>query len=378
MRRAGSVISAGLLLTLAAFVFDAAPLFVVGIGFMIIGIGTPVWVWRAARSATVRRRLIADRVTELEPVEAIIEVRRGRLGLPGAEVHDPLAHDPVVLRGPLTLLTGERSADIRVVARFERRGLRRLRPPALVVRDALSLVSILRPGSGQAQEVLVLPRTERVRWTGQERGRRVEGADLGSTDEPLAAVDIDGLRPYRLGTPASRIQWSALARGAGLLERRLKADGEARPVVVLDARHSRGVPVEDLDAAVRAAASLTLELARRGGCRLLLPGDRRPIVVESDLRGWDTLHTRLALLEGGPNAPTAAVTDTLAGGPMFYVAAQAPGRLPSPLTRSRGALRALVLPISQTGDRQAPSFEVSGCQGFILRAGSRRTVERAA
>ena len=38
----------------------------------------------------------------------------------------------------------------------------RLAPPRLIVRDALSLASIVRGGSGPVQEVLVLPRTERV------------------------------------------------------------------------------------------------------------------------------------------------------------------------------------------------------------------------
>ncbi len=369
MRRAAAVALAGVALTLAAFVFDAAPLFVAGAGFIFVGVGSPAWVSLTARSATVRRRLLAERVIEDEPVEAMIQVRRGPLGLPGAEVRDPLARDPVLLNGPLALLTGDSQADIRVVARFERRGMRRLAPPRLIVRDALSLASVVRVGGGPVQEVLVLPRTERVRWTGEQLGHRVEGADLGTTDEPLAAVDMDGLRPYRVGTPASRIHWAALARGAGLLERRLRADGEARPLVVLDARQAGGSgPLEDLDAAVRATASLTLELARRGGCRLLLPGDRRPVTVESDLRGWEALHTRLALLPGGEGTPPPALGEGVAWGPLFYVAAQSLARLPATLTRSRGGLRVLILPASVSSPlERAPSFEVSGCHGFVVR-----------
>src|SRR5439155_4932797 len=139
-------------------------------------------------------------------------------------------------------------------------------------------------GTGPAQELLVLPRTEPVSWSTRERAARSEGPDRRPVDEPPASVDVDGLRPYRPGTPASRIHWAALARGAGLLERRLRSDGDTRPLVVLDARGSG--PPEHLDAAVRAAASLTLELARRGGCRLLLPGERRAVAVEADLASW--------------------------------------------------------------------------------------------
>ena len=90
------------------------------------------------------------------------------------------------------------------------------------------------------------------------------------TNGSAAELDLEGLRPYRQGTPASRIHWPAVARSGEMLERRLSADGDTAPLVVLDA--SRTPTEEALDHAVRAAASLCLHLARRGGCALLLPG----------------------------------------------------------------------------------------------------------
>ena len=202
-----------------------------------------------------------------------------------------------------------------------------------------------------------------------DRGRRSEGSDARPVDEPLAAVDVDGLRPYRPGTPASRIHWAALARGAGLLERRLRADGDTRPLVVLDARGTG--PPEHLDAAVRAAASLTLELARQGGCRLLLPGERRAVSVEPDLVSWPGLHTRLALVEGGPETRAPVLRPGARVGPLFYVAAQSLERLPAALAGAGGAAFVLVLPTA-LGHRttSAPSFEVAGCRGFAIRARS--------
>ena len=275
MKRAIGVAVAGVVLTLVALTFDAAPLFVPGVAFVVIGLGAPAWVWLAARPATVTRKLQVERVVEMEPLEAMIEVRRGWLGLPGAELRDPLASNPVVLKMPMSLIRGGRVADVRIVTRFTRRGLRRLEPPSLVVQDPLELAHLAKTAGGPAQELLVLPHTERVRWGAGGRGRPPQRSEGRSLAEPMAAIDVDGLRPYRPGTPASRIHWPALARGAGLLERRLQADRDTRPLVVLDAR---GRPREDqLDAAVRAAASLTLELARLGGCRLLLPGERSPI-----------------------------------------------------------------------------------------------------
>jgi uncharacterized protein (DUF58 family) len=376
MRRAAGVALSGVALTLAAFTFDAAPLFVPGVAFVLLGALTPVWVWASARSASVTRRLLEDRVMEGEPVEAMIEVRRGPLGLPGGEVLDPLAGTPVALSQPLSLVVGGPRADVRVVARFSRRGLRLLEPPCLVVRDMLDLASAVREGDGAAEELLVLPRTEPVRWTGRERGRRAEGADARHVDEPLAAVDVDGLRPYRPGTPASRIHWAALARGAGLLERRLRADGDTRPLIVLDARCPG--EQEHLDAAVRATASLTLELARRGGCRILLPGERRPVAVEPDLLTWSGVHARLALVEGGPETRAPALSPGAKLGPVFYVAAKPLDRLPPALAGSSATACVLVLPNELTQLGGAASFEVAGCRGFALRARAVASGDRAA
>ncbi len=376
MKRAIGVALAGVVLTLVALTFDAAPLFIPGIAFVVIGLGAPAWVWLASRPATVTRQLQVDRVVELEPLEAMIEVRRGWLGLPGAELHDPLASGPIVLRVPMSLIQGGRVADIRIVTSFTRRGLRRLEPPSLLVQDPLELSSTIKTAGGPAQEVLVLPHTERVRWGAGGRGRPPQRSEGRSLAEPMAAVDVDGLRPYRPGTPASRIHWPALARGAGLLERRLRADRDTRPLVVLDAR---GRAREDqLDAAVRAAASLTLELARLGGCRLLLPGERRALGIEPDLASWPTAHARLALVEGGPETRPPMLDGAARLGPVYYVGVQPLDRLPPALAVGPGSL-VIVLPKDlETLPPGRPSFEVTGCHGFAVRSRARSQKETAA
>jgi hypothetical protein len=214
-------------------------------------------------------------------------------------------------------------------------------------------------------------------WAASRRGDRSQGAAARRAADPLAAVDIDGLRPYRPGTPASRIHWSALARGAGLLERRLRADGDTRPLVVLDPRGTG--PEEHLDAAVRAAASLTLELARRGGCKLLLPGERRAVTVEADLVSWPGVHARLALVEGGAATRGPLLSAGASLGPVFYVAAQLLERLPVALAGAGGGASVIVLPAALADELPvAPSFEVSGCRGHVIGARSRWPGERAA
>jgi uncharacterized protein (DUF58 family) len=350
--------------------FATAPLFVPGVAFALLGLLAPGWVWLSGRGATVEREMEQERVVEGEPLEATIELRAGVLRPPGGEVSEPLA-------GVVRLPPGRRSM-IRVLARFERRGRRQLPPPSLVIRDPLELAQYVRRGAGPAQDVLVLPRTERVTWA--RNGADAASAPASRTRaDLLAAVEVDGLRPYRPGTPASRIHWPALARGAGLLERRLRVEGDMLPLVVLDARGTG--PDEHLDAAVRAAASLTLELARAGGCHLLLPGSRRAVTIESDLASWPAAHARLALVEGGPEtrAPSPAALRS-ALGPLFYVTAQSLERLPPGVAReTRNASSAvLVVPaaIAPGADGRA-SFAVSECRGLVVGARGGAPVQTA-
>ena len=199
------------------------------------------------------------------------------------------------------------------------------------MRDPLELARVEAISAVGHQQVLVLPRTEPVRWRGAGATRRLRLPDGHAGSEALAAVDLDGLRPYRKGTPASRIHWPAVARGAGLIERRLAADGDARPLVVLDARMpaSAGRAGRDLlDAAVRAAASLVLDFARAGGCGLLLPGEQRATKIDRELISWPAAYARLALVEGGSDSRAPALsTLTARGGAMIYVAASPVERL---------------------------------------------------
>jgi len=375
VRRAAAVVVAGLALILVALLFDAAPLFVPGVAITLLGVAAPTWVVLAARGATIERTLGSERVVEDEPIEATIDVKRGPWGLPGAAVVDPLAGEPVSIRSPMSIISGASSASVRIVASFPRRGIRRIEPPTLVVSDALELARVERLSPSPAQELLVLPRTERVKWVpgAGEKWRRATGA---APLEPFGATEVDGLRPYRQGTPASRIHWPALARGAGLLERRLRADTETRPLVVVDARCDG--PPEHLDAAVRAAASLVLELGKATGCGLLLPGEFRPLEIERDLTAWPIAHARLALVEGGPGTRAPGLAPGARSAQVVYVAATPQARLPAGLAGAGVRAAIVVVPKAvATHPRHQASFEVAGCIGFVVGAG-RRARERAA
>lgn len=373
MRRAAGIVLAGALLILVAFAFDTSDLFVPGIAFVVIGLLVPPWIWLASRNTSVTRSMETDRVLEDQPFEALIEVQGGPFGAPGGEIIDPLAGGSIALGAFLFSPRRDRAAEARVIARFARRGRRMLEPPALALRDPLGLTRIVRRGRGPTQTLLVLPRIERPRWSPEDPGERLDQHAGTPVLEALAAVDVDGLRPYRPGTPASRISWPALARGAGLLERRMQIERETGPQVVLDVR-CRG-PAELVDAAVRAAASLTHTLATRSGCELLFPGDRRPIRIAPDLLTWGAVHVRLALLEGGPDAPPPSLSGRPRMGILFYVAAQRE-QLPAQLLRGGHAGVVLVLPTEVAPPvRSSPRFEVSGCAGYLL-TGSRLRAPR--
>jgi uncharacterized protein (DUF58 family) len=385
-RRALAVAAGGLGLVFLAFFFDAAPLFVPGVALFATGALAPAWVWSSTRGARVRRHLAAQRIVEDEPLAAVIEVRRP-LGIGGwgrLEVLDPLTSARLRLGGPGSPLRGSRAARVQVVARFPRRGEQQLSPPSLTARDPLDLARAVTPGDGVRQTVLVLPRTEPVRWLGPARSRRLKAGEGDAASEALAAVDLEGLRPYRPGTPASRIYWPAVARGQGLVERRLQADGDRRPLVVLDARE-RGVGASRdptaLDAAVRAAASLVLGLARTGGCGLLLPGQPRATIIDSELTAWPAAYARLALVgtDADPHPARAPMLASASGrtGPLVYVTAASHERLAASLAASAGRSSVLlVVPESElvdgrprgAGARAVPALAVSGCRGFTLGA----------
>ncbi len=355
MRGAFAAAALGLTLGLGGGLFDAEPLFVGGIAFALLGALAWAWVGLAARGARVERQLGARRVVEGEPVA--VRVRADApVPLPGGELVEPLLPAPAPLRA------GRRRTRVRVEVRFDRRGRRRLEPPAIVVHDPLRLASREIRAAGAPDELLVLPRVEPVAVpAGAEPS--ASGRALGAL-AGIAEVEVDGLRAYRPGTPASRIHWPALARGAGLLERRLRPDGDGRPLVVLD---SRGGEAGDLDAAVRAAASLTRALAAAAGCGLLLPGERRAARIERDLAAWPSAWARLALVQAGAAPPPLAGLATRIG-PVFYVAAAPPPRVPRALRHAPGD-RILVVPGEAPGTRV---LTVAGCTGYALvRRGAR-------
>jgi uncharacterized protein (DUF58 family) len=338
----------------AAALFDAEQLWVPAVVLALLPAAMRAWIALGASGAQVQRTLAARRVMEDEPVGILLEVRAGRLALPPARLVDPL------LPAPVALPPGGRGGRVRIEARFGRRGRRRLALPRVVVADPLGLATrdvSAQPSPGD-DEVLVLPRIEPITRTARDGG----AARIARRGRPAvgAEVELDGIRPLRDGTPAARIFWPAVARGADPQERFLTAGGESRPLVVLDPRGAAGE--EQLDAAVRATASLARALAISGGCGVLLPGDRRPTELGETLAGWAHLHARLAVV--GPAAAPALASVAQRQGVIVFVSARLRSRLPPAIGPSHAASAVVVVP-GRLASRH-PAFAVAGCSGYVL------------
>jgi uncharacterized protein (DUF58 family) len=357
VRRHGAIgsvlLGAGLLL--AAGFFDGEALYVPAVVLLVLGVIAGLWVRLAVRGLQVERRLAATRVQEDEPLLVEIEVGAGRVAPPAGEVHDPL------LREPARLAAGRRRSRVRIRARFSRRGRRTLEPPSVLVRDPLGLSERRVDAAGPREEILVLPRVEPVLEAPAGSAHGARAGRRRGRDGAMAEVDLAGLRAHRPGTPASRIAWPVYSRTGELHERVLNDDADERPVVVLDLR---GASEVDADAAARAAASLTVHLAERGGCALLAPGDRRPTLIEPGLRAWPHAHARLALARVGEGPARSGLTASR--GPLLWVSARA--RAEPPRGVGTGP-RFIVVPGRIAGRR--PAFSVAGCTGYHALAGSR-------
>lgn len=348
MRRAAAPIAVGLLFCLAGGGFGAPPLYVAGIGLVLVGTAATIWVDGAARRARVIRSVGRSVVEEQAPLPITVSVVRGRIPLPGGG----LRAWPGDSARPVPAAT---QATVATVVRFARRGRHRLGPASLMIADPLGLRT--RTLTTASEELLVLPRIEPVRTI--DAGAEASALARQVLSTPDAGTgDVDSLRPHRPGTPASRIHWPTVARTRNLMERSLTTDHAGGPVVVVDPRAPSSP--EALDQAVRAAASLCAHLARHGGCALLLPGDRSPVQIDRGLRVFADAHSRLALLApedgppqlGGLTSASAVLWVTAA-----RVTAPPPGTLPAQTWY-------LISPHPRAG--QPVHFTVAGCSGQLL------------
>jgi uncharacterized protein (DUF58 family) len=366
VRSAGGTAALGAALALAGLAFGSPSLIVPGFALAAIAVLSVAWVELSVRGCSIESEQGPSRIVEGDSYPLALRLERGFLPPPGGELRDPLLAK--------SRRTGPFGPDaIQIEVRMPRRGRHRLGGTVWEIRDPLGLRAreIIAPGRG---ELLVLPRIEAVdvmgpaAVDGEGAGAATAGEEGAASIREARAVEfeVDGLRPYRHGSPASRIHWPADARSGEMHERRIVAGAEATPLVALDAEHPASE--EALDRAVRAAASLCVHLAPRTGCGVLLPGNHGPAMLDARLRTWPALHSRFAVV--GPGAPTRLPSRSPGlRGSVFWVTARAPGQIGLP--RGLGPGRHYL--VSAFPAHGAVAFEVAGCSGVAAgsRAGAR-------
>jgi uncharacterized protein (DUF58 family) len=279
VKRAGGLLLVAVALAAAAGALASLALFALAVGLILVTLAAGVSVALAARRLVVTRSVLQREVGEDQPVFVCFQVRGpGRLPLP---VHLEAQVDADGWR-PL----GEGGGTLELMV--GRRGAWRLAPSRLRLRDALGIVQ--RPLlAGQPEPLLVLPAPD------------LRAPIPPRRDASAGDPDLDGLEPYAPGTPIGRVHWPALARGAGLQQRRLSVPPGGLPLVVVDTADA-GDP-RAVDWAARTAAGAILRLAGAGGCRVLLPGDQVATTVTDLTAAWRRVQRRLALLQpAGPSA----------------------------------------------------------------------------
>lgn len=354
MRRAEQLAAAGVVLCAVAVAFAAPELYVPGASLLLVAVVAPAWVSWAALGVRLELGAPAGAVPEGTRVSLEVRVRRGRRPLPGTTL-------VLAPRGQTVALPGRRAGGgLATSVVMPRRGRHVVGPLRLTVGDPLGICR--RELESGVTEILVLPRVHPLR---AETTGGLQGGMRRRALAPQAASEIDSLRPYRPGAPASRIHWATVARTGELVEHRLAADAEQRALIVLDARAAQSE--DSLDRAIRAAASLCVHLAQGGGCSLLLPGDRRSTAIERDLRAWPVAHARLALIAPAgafdtpmPSLPSRRQADRAAM--VVYVTAAAPGMSDVP----PGCWRLGPHPLAHL----AVAFSVAGCDAQLVSAAS--------
>lgn len=305
----------GLALLLAAALLGSVALFAFALGLQALTWLCLAATWLGARRLVVERTVDQVEVVEGRPIALRFTVR----GLAALPVHAEIQGED----GAWQRLGREATRRVTI----EHPGAHLVGPSAVRVRDDLGLFASQRRAAGDPAVVLVLPAPASAGVPASPLG-----GDPGGDPEP------DGLQPYLRGTPAGRIHWPSVARAGEWQERRVIAAPRGMPLVVVDLV---GAPAEEaIDWTLRAAAGQIHALARAGGCRVLLPGERHPIAVENLADGWPAMHRRLAGLRGAG----AAVAPAPGPGAIHIRATQAPalaGAAPRRLPRG-------VVPLEET------------------------------
>jgi uncharacterized protein (DUF58 family) len=280
MSRAAGLLAVAALLATTAAALASLALFALAIGLVVVTVAAGASVALAAHRLAVTRWVPQREAREDQAIGVHLQVRGlGRLPLP-VHLEAQADTDGWV---PLDEQGGTLALNV------GRRGSYLLAPSRLRLRDALGIFewSLL---AGRPEPLLILPTPD---LTVPIPPRLGAWATAGE-------ADLDGLQPYVPGTSIGRIYWPALAREAGLQQRRLATPPTGLPLVLIDT--AGGNDPRAVDWVARAAAGVIVRLAGSGGCRVLLPDDQVTTTITDMATTWLVLHRRLTMLAPGCQA----------------------------------------------------------------------------
>lgn len=303
--RGASALALGALAYLAAWAFGSVALAVVGVGCALAGAAALVWARSAREPVAFALHTAPAPAVEGDRIRVRAELER-RLALPGTTV-SLLAEWPRLGRHELRLRgTGRR---LHAEARLDGvpRGVHRAARLQLVVEDPLGLERVTRPLAAPTP-VVVRPRV--VELDSLFADGVLEGAAARLRRPRAGAADLRSVRAHREGEPLRAVHWPSTARRGVLMVKELEEATGGETVVLLDCDPLAAVgepPDTPFEAAVRAAGSILVTLARRGRTATLLTTRGRGGPVRARAHALDDALDALAAVEADATAPLGAV-----------------------------------------------------------------------
>ena len=289
----------GAIALVAAVASGSRVLGVVGVGFLLAGGFTWLWVWLVNGPVRVAQTVAPAPATEGDRVRLGIDVRRAsRMPLGSIVVRVTIGRlGPHVfrMRG-----SGRRAAGEIYLGRLPR-GVFTLSGTEVVLGDLLGLVSVTPRVICEPASVIVRPRLTSLAGLFSDAGRAA-GDGRRILLRRAAGFDFHSVREYEQGESLRRVHWPSSARRGQLMVKELEDTAHDGVVVVLDcdARCQVGDPPDSsFDAAVRVAGSLVQAHATRGRLALLVStGQARSVVpVRSSAADFDGVLSMLACVE---------------------------------------------------------------------------------